>query len=376
MRVCYVIDSLVASGGAEQSLASMTPGLVSRDVDLHVVTLSEAPGLQQRIVAGGATLSSISSGTVAGSAAELAKRLRVLRPDLLHTTLARANAVGRAAAVMTRTPVVTSLVNVSYGPEYLRDPGLRAWKVRLLHAGDALSSNRVRRYHALTEHVADVMATRLRYPRHRIDVVPRGRDPMALGSRAADRRHRVRESLGVGDVPVVLTAARHERQKGLDVALRAFAQVVQARPDARLLMAGREGNQTVALRRLIEEMRLGASVTLLGTRTDVPDLLCACDAFVVPSRWEGLGSVLLEAMALEAPIIASDIPPIRETLDGDGLLVPVEDEAALAHAVLRTLGDHPDTLRRTVAAAERFHDRYTLDRVCGDMVGFYERALA
>jgi glycosyltransferase involved in cell wall biosynthesis len=59
-------------------------------------------------------------------------------------------------------------------------------------------------------------------------------------------------------------------------------------------------------------------VRFLGTRMDVPELLCAADAFVFPSRWEGMSGAVLEAMALEAPIIASDIPSVRETVaDGD-----------------------------------------------------------
>jgi glycosyltransferase involved in cell wall biosynthesis len=376
VRVCYVIDSLVASGGAEQSLASMAPGLIRNGVDLHVISLSDAPGLQARIIESGATLTSIPGRSVTASAAALSKQLRALRPDLLHTTLARANAVGRAASIRTSTPLVTSLVNVSYGPEYLQDPGLRAWKVRVLHAADAMSARRVRRYHALTEHVADVMAARLMYPRSRIDIVPRGRDPEQLGSASDSRRRRVRAELGIGREPVVLTAARHERQKGLDVVIRAFAKVRAAVPEALLLMAGREGNQTAALRRLVDDMGLAEAVTFLGTRTDVPDLLCACDVFVMPSRWEGLGSVLLEAMALGAPIVATDIPPIRETVGQQAIRVPVEDDDALASGILRTLDDRPAATERARAATLRFDRHYTLERVSRDMVRFYERALA
>jgi glycosyltransferase involved in cell wall biosynthesis len=376
MRVCYVIDSLVASGGAEQSLASMAPGLIRGGVDLHVISLSDAPGLQARITASGATLTSIPERTVAASAAALSKQLRALRPDLLHTTLALANAVGRAASVITGTPLVTSLVNVSYGPEYLNDPGLRAWKVRVLHATDAMSARRVRRYHALTEHVADVMAARLMYPRSRIDIIPRGRDPKQLGTASDSRRRRVRVELGIGREPMVLTAARHERQKGLDVAIRAFAKIRAAVPEARLLMAGREGNQTAPLTQLVNDLGLQDAVTFLGTRTDVPDLLCACDVFVLPSRWEGLGSVLLEAMALGAPIVATDIPPIRETVEQQAILVPVEDDDALASGVLHTLEDASAATERARAATLRFDGHYTLERVSRGMVRFYHRALA
>ena len=128
---------------------------------------------------------------------DLHRLLRQRRPDLVHTTLAGANAVGRAAATLARVPVVTSLVNVSYGPEYLNDPQLKAWKVRALHGYDAATAWRVRRFHALTPHVAEVMARRLLVPRSRIDVIPRGRDRKLLGQLTPQRRSAVRQKLGL-----------------------------------------------------------------------------------------------------------------------------------------------------------------------------------
>jgi glycosyltransferase involved in cell wall biosynthesis len=116
----------------------------------------------------------------------------------------------------------------------------------------------------------------------------------------------------------------------------------------------------------------------MGVRTDVPDLLCAADVFVLPSRWEGLGSVLLEAMALEAPIVASDLPTTREILS-DGVsarLVPPQEPGLLARAILDVFADTPSAERRARNARTRFVDRYTIDRVSGEMMEFYQRSLA
>jgi len=184
----------------------------------------------------------------------------------------------------------------------------------LAHLADGLTARNVRRFHAVTGHVAEVMSSRLRIPRARIDVVPRGRDPDALGIRTPDRRARVLADLGIQPEALLLVAAaRHEYPKGLDLLLKAFA-LVRERPNALLVIAGRDGNQTPELRRMANDTSLLRSMRFLGVRADVPDLLCAADVFVLPSRWEGIGGVLLEAMALEALIVASDLPTTREIL--------------------------------------------------------------
>jgi glycosyltransferase involved in cell wall biosynthesis len=355
----------------------MAPYYAQDGIRLDIVHLKDKEGLKAELEAAGARLFALPAGKRRAIGA-LTDLLRSSRPDLVHTTLADANTIGRAAGTLARVPVVTSLVNVSYGPEYLKDPGLRAWKVRALHAADAATAWRVRRFHALTEHVANVMARRLLVPRGRIDVVPRGRDPLALGERTPERRSAARTALGIpDDTPLVLSAARHERQKGLDVLIEAFAQVRNRVPGAQLVMAGREGNETPSLQKSIQRLGLDGSVHILGRRGDVPELMCAADCFVVPSRWEGLGSVLVEAMALQVPIVASDVAPIRETTAGDhcARLVPPGNPLALANALTATLAAPDGSVDQLKRARARFEQHYTMDHVWDGMRAFYARAL-
>jgi glycosyltransferase involved in cell wall biosynthesis len=375
--VCYVIDSLAASGGAEQALVSMAPRFVAAGVRLDVCYLTDRPGLQRELRSAGAELHGL-FGRRPIQVRELTQLLRRRRPDLVHTTLAGANGVGRLAGTLAGVPVVTSLVNVSYGPEYRNDPALRAWKIRVLHGYDAATAWRVRRFHALTPHVAQVMSRRLFIGPGRIDVIPRGRDRALLGERTEARRTTVRNSLGVSnDSLLVLAAARHEWQKGLDVLIASLPKVLRSEPNARLVLAGREGSRTESLRRMVADRDLGAHVQFLGSRSDVADLMCAADMLVVPSRWEGLGSVLIEAMALRTPLIATNVPAITDTVGEDcALVVAPQDSDGLADAVLQVRSDPAATERRVRAAAERFAERYELDQVCQEMLVFYERALA
>jgi glycosyltransferase involved in cell wall biosynthesis len=377
LRVLYVIDSL-QGGGAERSLAALAPRYAPHGAELEVAYLRPGSGVQPELERAGIRVFDLSGsrGRI-GSVDRCVHLIRARRPELVHTTLFEADVAGRLAGTIARVPVVSSLVNVSYSPAQLKDPNLRPWKVRGAQLADALSARRVARFHAITNHVADEMGRRLRIPRSRIDIVPRGRDGAALGRRTRERRARARASLGVAPrTPLVLAAARHEYQKGLDVLLAALPAVLEAQPKARLFVAGREGNRTRELTAIVERLGLAESVTFLGFRRDVEDLLCAADVFVLPSRWEGLGSVLIEAMALRAPIVATDLGPVRETVgDRTARIVPVEAPAELASAIVATLGDAAARAEMADQGYARFEGHYTIDRVAEGMMAFYRRAL-
>ncbi len=376
VHVLYVIDSVSRVGGAEQGLVAMAPQLVRAGVRLDVAYLKESPGgFQPELTAAGATVFGVHRPGRAGRVAGLRALVRERRPELVHTTLYESDVLGRAAALSAGTPVVSSLVNSSYGPEHLHARGLNPWKVRAAQAVDAVTAQGTRRFHALTEHVAQAMAGRLRVSRDRIDVVPRGRDPELLGSVTAERRAAVRAALELPeDVPVVLAAARQQYQKGLDVLLEAWPAVRRHTPEAVLLLAGSEGAETPRLRRLAQEC---GQVRFLGARGDVFDLMAAADVFAVPSRWEGLGSAAMEAMGVGVPLVCSDVPALRETVGSEdyATLVPPERPAELAAALIDALEDAAAAAVRVKAARARFLTCFTLHHVSGRMVEFYERSL-
>jgi glycosyltransferase involved in cell wall biosynthesis len=379
VRVLYVIDSL-AAGGAERSLAALAPRYRERGVDLEVAYLHDRPGIQDDLRAAGARLHSLAgAGGRPGWAVRARALIRRRDPDLVHTTLFEADVAGRTAGWLTGRPVVSSLVTVAYGPNQAEQAGVRSWKLEGARRLDSTTARVVSRFHSVAGHVARTMGPRLRIPPDRIEVIPRGRDSERLGRRTPERRAVVRAALGVGESePMVLAAARQEPQKGLDVLLEAFPTVLAEVPEGCLLVAGREGNGTDALRAAVDRLGLRPSVRFLGGREDVADLMAACDVFVLPTRWEGLPGVILEAMALEAPIVASDIDAVREAV-GDGgraVLVPVDDPVRLAEAVVETLRHPAEAAARARSARARFEDLFTIDRVADRMVGFYERALA
>jgi glycosyltransferase involved in cell wall biosynthesis len=378
MHVFAIIDSLVPAG-AETSLAALVPKLVAKGVTLDVAYLHDLPGLQSELEAAGANLVDLAGrGGRAGWIVRARRAITRRRPDLVHTTLFEADVAGRVAARSLSVPVVSSLVGVSYDDQHRSDPSLKTWKIRAAQIVDVSTARLVTRFHAPSILLADAMAPSLRIPRRRIEVVPRGRDPEALGTRSALRSRRVRAAIGVGDSrPIVLAVARHEHKKGLDILLSAFALVRRKEPNARLIIAGKEGSQTASLRDQMRDLALTGSVHMLGSRGDVPDLLCAADVFVLPSRSEGFPGALIEAMALEAPIVAGDISPVREIAadSGAAIIARGDDPDSFATAILETLADPVAASERGRRGRRRFLARYTVDRIAEGMLGFYQRAL-
>jgi glycosyltransferase involved in cell wall biosynthesis len=378
LHVLYIIDSISRSG-AEESLATLAAEYQNLGVRLDVAYLHERAGLQDELRSAGAELFSL-DGT--GGRLGWVRRARDLidhrHPHLVHTTLFEADVAGRVASRLARVPVVSTLANESYGAAHSSNPELNTWKLRGAQLLDAGTARLTRRLHAVSSTVANAMAGRLRYPRERIDVIPRGRNPNRLGERSVERRGAMRSKLGVEDgEPLVLSVARHEYDKGLDTLIRAMARLRGSVPNARLFVAGRHGAQTEELRTIIDRERLTGVVTLLGARSDVPDLLCAADVFVLASRREGFSGAIIEAMALEAPIVASDIAQVREALDTSSALLTapglVADLAAAVEQVVRT----PDEAAvRARHARERFMRDFTVQAVAPRMLSFYEHALA
>jgi glycosyltransferase involved in cell wall biosynthesis len=175
--------------------------------------------------------------------------------------------------------------------------------------------------------------------------------------------------------PYVLALGRLVPQKGFDVLIRAFAAAMEGgRFDHDLLLAG-NGAERERLTALVAELELGDRVHLLGAadRPTVVGLYKGCSFFVLPSRYEPLGIVNLEAMAAGKAIIATRVGGVPELVrdQDNGLLVEPQNSAQLAEALLRLAGD--EALRSTLAAAgRRFVNDFTWPVIADEYLRFYQ----
>jgi glycosyltransferase involved in cell wall biosynthesis len=187
----------------------------------------------------------------------------------------------------------------------------------------------------------------------RVTVILNGIDPMAF-RRDPSRRPDARRRLGFGDDEIVVgSVGRLETQKRFDLLIDAFASIARARPRLRLAIAG-DGSLREALDAQVGRLGLQATCHLLGHQTDIVALHEAFDLFVQSSEYEGTPNVVLEAMAMETPLVATDVGGTRElAADGEhALIVPPHDTAALVRAMTTVL-DEPAAAHTRVAAARR-----------------------
>jgi glycosyltransferase involved in cell wall biosynthesis len=179
------------------------------------------------------------------------------------------------------------------------------------------------------------------------------------------------------DTPTLLAVARLVPQKGLDVLIRAMKPIGDAAPDARLLIAG-EGPERPVLERMAHDLGLEDRVSLLGHRDDIHHLMSLAWLLVHPARWEGFGLVLLEAMRLGLPVVATGVSAIPEiVVEGTtGRLVPPDDPVAIANAVIGALND--ERFRRDAGARgfERLVECFSAERMASETAAVYDRAMS
>jgi alpha-1,3-rhamnosyl/mannosyltransferase len=151
--------------------------------------------------------------------------------------------------------------------------------------------------------------------------------------------------------PYFLYPATTDPHKDHDTLIRAFALVRESRPSARLVLTGGRGRSDGEVEAMIGRQGVRDVVLCLGRvpRRRLDGLIAGAVALVFPSRYEGFGLPLVEAMALGCPVIASDLPVSREVVGDAGCLVPPGDVSAWTDVMLRVLDD--DHLRRQLAAA-------------------------
>ena len=294
--------------------------------------------------------------------AVLIRHFRAERYDAVHTITPKAGLLGTLASYAARVPV---RIHTFQGEIWATATGLRR---RVFRGIDRLIAR-------LTTHVTVVSQSEMAFLRAEHVLGPLQGQVLGGGSIGGvdlDRFHpdpqvrdRERKRLGYDpDDIVFLFLGRMNRDKGLDVLSRAFERVRAELPSAQLLLVGPD-----------EGARPGpaARIQWEGFTERPEDLIRASDVLVFPSFREGFGVVVLEAAACGVPAIGSDIYGVRDAIAADetGILVPVQDDSALAGAML-TLGGDP-VLRLTMgeAARSRVTTSFGQKQILAAFVAFY-----
>jgi len=288
----------------------------------------------------------------------LLRIIRRERPVIVHTHTSKAGILGRWAALFCRVPIIVHTPHGHvfwgyFGPVKTR---LFVWLERMTaRFTDAIIT-------LTSQEREDHLNLRIA-PERKFVVIHSGVD---LGKFLVDRcdREDAKRALGIDSATTVLgTAGRLTAIKGQEVLIRATAELARQGNVVKLVLLG-EGELRGELEELACRLRIAERVHFLGWRADVVKAMAAFDIFCLPSRNEGMGKVLVEAMALGIAIVASDIGGIKDIVHHgeNGLLVPVGDVEALAEAILYLCRD-PKRRRQMGEAGRLMVPQYSSDEM-------------
>ncbi len=294
----------------------------------------------------------------------LYRLLRHERPVILHTSMFHANLSGRVLGRLAGVPIIITWRHSPSIGGALREL-LNRWTVRLDD-----------RIVATCELVRQIEIEHAQVPSDKVITIYNGID-MERSAASPLAATRIRQAFNIpADALLLGSVGRMHRSKDFGNLLTAMVQVRKRIPAVWLLLVG-DGELRSELESRAQTLGLSSVVTFTGIRDDVPDILAALDIFVLPSRWEGLPLVVLEAMAAGLPVVATAVGGTPEVVvDGvTGLLVPPRDPAALAQAITRLLRN-PD-LRRKMGRAgrERVTEHFSVEQMVRKTESLYEQLL-
>jgi glycosyltransferase involved in cell wall biosynthesis len=173
------------------------------------------------------------------------------------------------------------------------------------------------------------------------------------------------DELGIpADGKLIIHVGRFVPQKAHDVLIDAVARILKKQSNSHLLLVG-TGELLQPIQAKVKGLGIDRNVHFMGLRDDVPRLLKASDCLVLSSRYEGLPGVVLEAIAAQLPVVATDLPGVREISEHTDIvtIVPIEDSNAICTSVLKVLADHSVRPRPKVDFPRQFDLEYCADNL-------------
>ena len=338
MRILFLTNEL-GTGGAEKLTVSYALGMQRRGH--HVgVAFSSRDSQAAPLHAAGIEIFPLSPkglrpSTLAGWVRRLHDLVERFRPDVIHAQSVTSALAARLAAP--RTPLLVTIHGISKANEPLASILLRAANVRLTAVSEVAAAGLLK--HAWAPSV---------------DILGPGIDIEEFSRQAA-----------VGDPPVLIGArklvcvARQDHVKGVDVLVRALPEVVRHHPDAGVTFVG-DGRELEPNQQLAAELGVSEHARFAGLIPFAAPYIGGADLVILPSRREGLPVVALEALALERPVVATDVGGTSTAIvDGEtGWLVPAENPSALAAAIVDCLNDPSEAARRAKAGRRRVEEHF------------------
>jgi len=375
INLLHIVNGF-AIGGGELKLLELVKNLVEKRADKYTVTVcsvGQGGTLQPEFERLGIKVFVIEKKHKF-DISQVFKVCRIIKQeqiDLVQTTLFYADVIGALAAKLTGVDAVISWDTVSHPPD--------SHETRLRHKlSYQLCMRFVKRIVAVSEGVKKYLIEDRKIASKKIVIIHYGIDLSLFKSRNGFLDKRKRSELGLPDHKIVIgTVARLEIQKGHRYLIAAAPEIINKFSNVVFVFAG-DGTLRQELETQVNELGLQENFRFLGFRKDVKELLFAFDVFVLPSLFEGLPNVILEAMASGRPIVATAVDGTPELIEHNetGLLVPPKSPHALQEQILNLLENEEKGSKLGRQAKEMAKQKFSFDQQFRKFEEVYDATLA
>ncbi len=281
----------------------------------------------------------------------LKRQMHVYAPDIVHTWLTRANVPGRLAArSLGITAVISSLRVMEVEKKY------HLW-------AESLTRRWCRLYTVNCSVLKDFAQSEIGLNSERVLYIPNGIEPQTMQANA-DQVESIRRQWSHEGEILIGALGRLHPQKGMDLFIKAAAQVLRQAPQCRFLIGG-EGGQKESLKILAQSLGMNHKIGFCGLVRHSMDWIAALDIFALFSRWEGMPNAVMEAMLLKKPVVASLVGGnpdlIRQGIEGQ--LITSGDVPAFAQALLKYVREPNLAQTHGLSAYDRITKEFSMDRM-------------
>lgn len=355
MKILYVITGL-SQGGAERVVCDLADAMCKKGNEVQIVYLTGeilTLPISKKIKIIKIGLNSIAS--LPKSYLKLRRVIRNFRPDVVHAHMVHANILSRL--IRTTTPM-TKLICTAHNSN--EGGYIRKLAYRITHNLADLTTN-------VSKTAVSSFEIDRAVPKGGMKCVYNGVDFNSFIYHSSAREKVIKELTLKTDRKIILAVGRFNEQKNYPNLLEAVSYLKKQTTEDFLLLIAGDGELRTEIEALIVELDISDEVILLGRRNDVPTLMSACDVFVLSSDYEGLPTVLIEALACQAQVVSTDVSGVREIVGTCGKIVPTNNSISLAEAIKYRLQNS----NKNVSGQQHVKNKFDLDLISDKWLKIY-----
>lgn len=357
MKILYVITGL-AQGGAERVVCDLADKMYEKDNEVKVAYLTGdilTHPIHKEIELIKINLSSF--GSFLPGYIVLSKLIRSYRPDIVHAHMVHANILTRLVRMTTpMTKLICTAHNSNEGGT------LRMLAYRATHNLANLTTN------VSNTAVASFEAKKA-VPKNSMKTVYNGVDLKNFSCHPEAKKELIDELNLHSEIKIILAVGRFNIQKNYPNLLMAVKFLKERSSTPFVLLIAGDGDLRAEIEQLIIRLGLRDDVILLGRRNDIPKLMNVCDVFALSSDYEGLPTVLIEALASQAHVVSTDVSGVREIVNDYGKIVPVKEPLALAEALGSILSNN--NIGKNILGYQHIKAKFGLNMISDEWLEIY-----